>query len=197
MALVAEDPDVAPAAVVAREQASVDHHPGTESRAERHAQQVAVALRGARPGKQGIHLGKRSTDRLPVGKEVAVVVDVDRNPEAALEVGAQGHASAEGGEVRKIPDDAVGIVRRPGECETDRHGRGVKLPHHGTEAFDKGRKHAVEVVRRGVKMDGLNDFAVSRDSREDEVRASGVERKDGAGIVFQHIGRIFSDGHRP
>ena len=191
MAFVAEDPDVAAASVVAGQQLPVDDCAGAESRAERDAQQVPVALRRSARLQQRVDLGQRARDGFAVGEQVAVVVDEYRNAEAPFEVGAQCDSAAKGGEVRQVADDAVGIVGRSREGEADGVRARGELPLHGFESFDQRRQHAVEVVRTGGKMHRRDDLAIGRHGREDEVRSAGVEGQNDAWVGFVHVIRSF------
>ncbi len=83
-----------------------------EAGAERHAEQVLVALGAAGLFQQAVDIGQEAGDGLAIDEEVAVVVDEGRDAELLLQHRPQGHAAAEAGQVAQVADDAVGIIRR-------------------------------------------------------------------------------------
>ena len=64
-------------------------------------------------------MGQESADGLAIDKEVAVVVDENGDVESFLKHRSERHSAAKAREVTEIADDAVRIVCRTGECETD------------------------------------------------------------------------------
>ena len=63
---------------------------------------------------------KQTTDSLAVDKEVAIVIHEHRDAELLLKHRSEPHPAPESGKVAKIANDAVRIVSRSGEGETDR-----------------------------------------------------------------------------
>ena len=104
-----------------------------------------------------------------------------------FEVGAEGHAVAERGEVRKVAaDDAVGVVGGAGKGETDGHGGLGQLCDYGGETFGERAEAAVEVVGVRGNRNGCDDEFAALHGAEYEVGATGIERDDDAIVVVVH-----------
>ena len=133
-----EAPHIAAATVVAREQLAVDNHTTAKSGAEGHAEQIFILLGAACSLDGSIDFGQSAGKGFAIGKEVAVVVDIHRYIEVALQIRAESHAAAECREVGKVAYDAVLIVGRTGECKTDSHRRLGKEFFHLFKALYQG-----------------------------------------------------------
>ena len=86
-----------------------------EAGAQRHAEEVLVALGAARLFQQAVDVGQKTGDGLAIDEEVAVVVDEDRDAELLLEHRPQRHAAAEAGQVAQVANDAGRVVGRARE----------------------------------------------------------------------------------
>ena len=135
------------ARVVAAVEFVVHHDTDAQTRAESVAHQILVAFGAAQRFEPGVHFGQCAAQRFAVGKEVAVVVDEDRNAEFVFEERPQRHAFAERGEVGQVSaDDSVRIVGRAGEREADGDGFLLQLVDDGLKTFDHRRQTFVQVV---------------------------------------------------
>ena len=100
----------------------------------------------------------------------------------------QRHAFAERREVGQITaDDAVRIVGRAGECETDGYGFFGQTVDDGLEPFDHRREAFVEVLGMRREGDRLHNEFVGLHGAENEVRAAGVEGDDHPVVMAVHI----------
>ena len=176
------------------QQFAVADDAAAEAGAQRDAEQVLIALRAAGLFQQVVDVGQKAGDRFAVDEQVAVVVDEHGDAEAVFEHRPQGHAAAKGRQVRHVVDDARRIVGRPGEGETDRHGRLRALGLHLREAADDVRQAAVELIGLAGDVDRIEKELIAADGGELEVRAAGVQRHDNAGVVRNVHQRVVFQG---
>ena len=173
------------AGVVAPVQLAVDDAADAEARAESIADKVVIALGTAHVLQFRIDLRQDAAEGLAEGVQVAVVVDEHGHAELLLEERSEGHAFAEGREVRQVTaDDAVRVVGRAGEREADGDGlftgEGV---HHGLEPDDHRLQAQVQVIGIGRQRDRLAHVLFALHRAEHHVGAAGVQGKDDPGIV--------------
>ena len=180
------------ARVVAAVEPAVHDHADSQSRTEGVSDEVLVFLGTAELFEPGVHLGQCAAQRLAVGEQVAVVVDEDRNAELRLEEGPEGDAFAERREVREVAaDDAVGVVGRAGECETDGHGLGFQPVDDLTESLHHRGEAFIQVLGVRGERDGVHDEFVGLHGAEHQIRSAGIEGDDHPVVVAVHIDSQF------
>ena len=134
-----------------------------------------------------VDVGKQPVERLAVGEEIAVVVDVHRHAEPVFEHRAERDPASKRGQVAEIADHAGRVVRGTRKREGDGRRPARLLPHAG-KAFDDLRQARVEIVAAGRQRQASRGLAIARDGRETEARPSGVERQDDAPVVLPGAG---------
>ena len=180
--LVAHEPHLAGHRVIADVQSAIAHDTAAQSRAQRHTQQVAELLGAAGVSEQDVHVWQQPRRRFAVSEQVAVVVDESGEPELVLEHGAKRHIAV----TRQIPwthDDAMEVIRRSGEGETDGHRRRGQLRAYSAEPFHNRVERPLQIVRVRRQREACHHRAVPLDGGEDEVGAARVQCHYAAGIV--------------
>jgi hypothetical protein len=128
-------------------------------------------------------VGEQPRDRLAVGEQVPVVVDVDGDGEAFLEHRAERDPAAKARQVAQVADDAAGVVRGAGEGEADGRGhRGATRPDEVKPLHDP-REAPVQVVPAGRHGDALRHLPAALHRRKAETGTAGVERQHDAGVA--------------
>ena len=85
-----------------------------------------------------VDLGQQAGTGLAIGKEVAVIGNVDGNTKPLLQIWAKRRGATECGEIREITDDTLTIVSRTGESKTNGSGRCGQRFAYALKSTDKG-----------------------------------------------------------
>ncbi len=141
---------------------------------------LAVGFQGC------VHFRKESRKRLAVSEKVAVVVNEDWNAEEFFEIGPEGYAAPERGEIDQVADDPSFVIRRTGKSETDGLRRGWKHVPDRSETAGQGIQAKVQVIGYGGYFYGSHNLTVALHRGEDETGPSGVQGQDNPFVVIVH-----------
>ena len=116
---------------------ATNHATDAQTCAEGIADEVLVLLLSALCSNLGIDLWQHTSECLAISIEITVIVDEDRDTKLFLQERTECHTVAEGGKVGKeSSDDAVGIISRAREGETDSKRFFRECFDHTVEPFD-------------------------------------------------------------
>src|SRR5208283_5545625 len=108
--LAAQEPDFTRARVVPDKKFAIPNNAAAEAGAQRHSEQVFETLGAARFFEEAVDVGQKAGNGLAIHKEVAVIVDEDRDAEFMAQHRTQGDAAPEAVEIAQIADDSIRII---------------------------------------------------------------------------------------
>ena len=178
-------PEITSHLIIPKHQFAVCDHPAAEARPQSNAQEIAVAARVAHLFQFLIDFGQDARHSFAVGKQIAVVVDENRNSECLFQERTEGNATPECREIGQVADNPCPIIRRTGKGETYRH-RIAYLLLDCLETAAQGSEASLQIIGYGRETDRLDDFPAILEGGKDQVGASRVQCHNDS-VFFFHI----------